>query len=89
MKKDKVLHFIFSFGIVTTLLYTLKNTKRKLEISIGITALIGVLKEVYDKYIKKGIFSIGDLMADAMGIMAGTIVTIILHLLGIRNDKND
>jgi len=36
--------------------------------------LVGVVKEFYDLYIKKSKFSIGDLVADAVGIVLAYLV---------------
>jgi VanZ family protein len=45
-----------------------------INFSIATAVLVGVVKEFYDLYIKKSKFSIGDLIADALGIaLAGWI----------------
>lgn len=72
---DKVQHFTFSTLLVLSQQYILVNKiatseKDALKFSVGSTAFIGLLKEIYDlKRSKSRYFSKRDLVADAAGIL--------------------
>jgi VanZ family protein len=72
IQQDKILHFLFSLGLVIIL-----HIKSKILDSILITVLIGLTKEVYDIYFGEG-FSSGDLLADMSGILIGIILILFL-----------
>jgi uncharacterized protein YfiM (DUF2279 family) len=76
---DKLKHFIGSM-ITTTFLYKLSeenfkwNQKNSLFFSFGMTASIGVGKEIYDLKKQKGQFSWKDLLANGLGIATGILL---------------
>ena len=45
------------------------NRKWSINFGIATAVIVGVVKEFYDLYIKKSKFSIGDLLADILGII--------------------
>ena len=65
---DKVLHFAITYGIVLTL-----ATHWTLDGAIAVGILFGVAKEIYDK-LSYGKFSIGDLLADILGIILAVLL---------------
>lgn len=75
---DKVQHVTFSFLWTLGSQYTLVNKaawseRRALPLSIGISVLVGVSKELYDWRVgSRRYFSRRDLIADAVGILFAT-----------------
>ncbi len=72
--KDKVYHFFCSYTVMltfTTVAIIKFNAPIQWSINFGIAMaiLVGVVKEFYDLHIKKSKFSIGDLIADILGII--------------------
>lgn len=65
---DKVAHFAITYGIVYTLADHLT-----LDGAIAVGILIGVAKEIYDK-LSYGKFSLGDLIADILGIILAVLL---------------
>ena len=63
IQQDKILHFLVSFSLVIFL-----NLLLGLIPSIIISFIIGLLKEIYDKYFGSG-FCWKDLLADFIGIL--------------------
>jgi uncharacterized protein YfiM (DUF2279 family) len=43
---------------------------------IAMAIIIGVAKEFYDLYVKKSKFSVGDLVADAIGIIVAYLIIV-------------
>ena len=72
--KDKIYHFFCSYTAMLTFT-SIAIIKWKSPITwsinfgIAMAILVGVAKEFYDLYIKKSKFSIGDLVADVLGIV--------------------
>lgn len=78
-KVDKVAHFGVCFAI-TTILSAIINTPLGPVIGMLVAFALGLGKEIYDK-VKGGPFSLGDLVADFIGLAsAGICVTILMHL---------
>lgn len=77
--RDKVYHFFCSYTAMltfTSIAIIKFDAPIQWSINFGIATalLVGVVKEFYDLYIKKSKFSIGDIVADAVGIaLAGWI----------------
>jgi len=72
--KDKVYHFFCSYTVMltfTTVAIIKFDAPIQWSVNFGIAMaiLVGVIKELYDLYIKKSKFSIGDLVADAIGVV--------------------
>lgn len=70
---DKVYHFFCSYTVMltfTTVAIIKFDAPVQWSINFGIAmaVIVGVVKEFYDLYIKKSKFSIGDLVADAIGV---------------------
>lgn len=70
---DKYLHFIVCMIMTQVLSKTIMTT----ELSILVVFGIGVLKELFDKYIMKESFDLQDLEADAYGILVGIVILIL------------
>ena len=71
--KDKVYHFFCSYTAMLTFMTVAiikfdAPIQWSINFGIATAVLVGVVKEFYDLYIKKSKFSIGDLIADALGI---------------------
>jgi uncharacterized protein YfiM (DUF2279 family) len=45
-----------------------------INFGIAMAVIVGVAKEFYDLYVKKSKFSIGDLIADAVGIIVAYLI---------------
>jgi len=79
LPKDKWLHFSISAAL-TILLSFLLSWIAACILVFG----LGLVKELADRYLFKGQFSIDDLYADGAGILLGTIVFVIVgKLIGI------
>ncbi|MCF7803412.1 MAG: hypothetical protein K9N46_03230 [Candidatus Marinimicrobia bacterium] len=72
---DKMKHMTSGFMLVMTSGYYLRQREDGALIpSLGISLGIGVLKEARDYCAEEGVFSWGDLVADAVGVIAGGVV---------------
>ena len=67
---DKIVHFIVCYALVLTLALWLP-----IEASVGITVIIGVAKEFWDRY-RNGVFSVADIVADILGIALAYLIYI-------------
>jgi len=65
---DKVKHFLVNFGLVVILGFAV-------GVVAGLVSAVcfSVGKEIYDKFVRKTVFSVDDLIADMLGIIAGLI----------------
>ena len=77
--KDKVYHFFCSYTAMltfTTVAIIKHGAPIEWSINFGIAmaVIVGVVKEFYDLYVKKSMFSIGDLVADAVGIIVAYLI---------------
>ena len=77
--KDKVYHFFCSYTAMLTFtsIAIIKHGAPigwSINFGIAMAILVGVVKEFYDLYIKKSKFSIGDLVADAIGIIVAYLI---------------
>ena len=77
--KDKVYHFFCSYTAMLT--FTAVAIIKfdapiawSVNFGIAMAVLIGVAKEFFDLYIKKSKFSIGDLVADVLGIAIAFLI---------------
>lgn len=68
---DKILHFLFCYGVAFTVAHLWK-----IEAGVGIAVLTGVWIEFLDKHLD-GDFSIGDIIADVLGIATAYVFFII------------
>ena len=69
-KLDKILHFLFNFGVV--IIYGYAGIP---DMGVILAILISGFKEIYDH--QEGRFSIYDLIADIAGIVSGIIILIL------------
>ena len=69
---DKILHATVCYLIVLTLAHLYSLTT-----GIVWAVIWGILKELYDKYIKKTCFDWSDIKADIVGIIAGIVIWIL------------
>lgn len=73
---DGVLHIMFSFAIVFILHLFLPGW-----LSVVLTFSVGILKEVYDEFLKEGgLFDVKDLLCDSIGIALYAISNVIVNL---------
>jgi VanZ family protein len=68
--EDKKKHFVVSL----LLMLMLSLVHVPLVWAAAITLVVGVAKEIYDKYCKKTYFDVYDLLADIIGIGVGFIL---------------
>lgn len=71
--KDKVYHFFCSYTAMLT--FTAVSIIKfgapvqwSVNFGIAMAILVGVAKEFFDLYVKKSKFSVGDIIADVLGI---------------------
>lgn len=69
IQTDKILHFLVSFILI--LLFTLIFN---LKLTIIIVFIIGIIKELYDYFVKKRNDCLEDLLANCCGIIMATII---------------
>lgn len=77
--KDKVYHFFCSYTAMLTftaiaIIKWESPVGWSINFGIACTVLVVVVKEFYDLYIKKSKFSIGDLVADVVGIVLAYLI---------------
>lgn len=77
--KDKVYHFFCSYMVMLTFMSIAiikfdAPVQWSVNFGIAMAILVGVVKEFYDLYIKKSKFSIGDLLADILGIILAVLL---------------
>jgi uncharacterized protein YfiM (DUF2279 family) len=77
--KDKVYHFFCSYTAMltfTALAIIKYGAPIEWSVNFGIACaiLVGIAKEFYDLYVKKSKFSIGDLVADGLGIAIAFLI---------------
>ena len=84
MHKDKWLHFLVSailtFAIAMTFAQFKSTASAAWFLGGAITFLLGLLKELYDKFCHRE-FSVDDIFADLAGILIGSGVYIVFALL--------
>ena len=68
LSRDKLLHFSISALLTIGISFWLGWIP-----AVGITMIIGIGKELYDGWFGTG-FSIEDLLADGIGIVAGSVI---------------
>ena len=73
ISSDKYLHFI----VCLILTQVLDKVSVDIPLTILIVFGIGVLKELFDKFIMKESFDLQDLEADAYGILVGIVILIL------------
>ena len=81
---DKKMHFVASYGIALTafILGVILNFRGwSIPFAIVVAALVGYGKELGDKYCWKGSYEVGDLIADAAGIVLAIIPMFLLLIL--------
>ena len=69
---DKDLHFTVNFLMVIVLAFLFNFL-----FAIGFALIVSIGKELVDKYIRKTHFSMGDLVADILGIAVACLVYVI------------
>ena len=76
---DKVKHFFCSYTAMLTfttvaIIKWESPVAWSINFGIAMAILVGVIKEFYDLYVKKSKFSIGDLIADGVGILTAILI---------------
>lgn len=74
IQKDKLLHFIGGLLLSYAMFYSFW--------CVAIPLLFGLLKELADKYIRKGKFDINDLFFTYIGIIPNSIVIFVQYIYG-------
>jgi len=79
LHKDKLYHFFCSYTAMltfTTVAIIKWESPVDLSVNFGIACavLVGVVKEFYDLYVKKSKFSVGDIIADVLGIAIAFLI---------------
>jgi VanZ family protein len=77
--KDKVYHFFCSYTAMLTFtaLAIIKYGAPigwSINFGIAMAILVGVAKEFFDLYVKKSKFSVGDIIADVLGIAIAFLI---------------
>jgi uncharacterized protein YfiM (DUF2279 family) len=77
--KDKVYHFFCSYTAMLTftavaIIKWESPVAWSVNFGVACAILVGVVKEFYDLYVKKSKFSIGDLVADGLGIAIAFLI---------------
>jgi uncharacterized protein YfiM (DUF2279 family) len=77
--KDKVYHFFCSYTAMLTftavaIIKWESPVAWSVNFGVACAILVGVAKEFYDLYVKKSKFSIGDLVADGLGIAIAFLI---------------
>ena len=77
--KDKIYHFFCSYTAMLTFtaVSIIKfNAPIQWSVNFGIAMaiLVGVIKEFFDLYVKKSKFSVGDIIADVLGIAIAFLI---------------
>ena len=70
---DKLLHFTVSLALVVLL-----SLLMPCAVAEVVTLAVGVMKELYDKYVKRTRIDVLDLVADALGAGTGLIVATLI-----------
>lgn len=71
---DKLLHFLVSYGLTLTFSILTRNV----FVSFVGVFLLGILKEVSDSRNPKNTFSVSDIVANTVGVVAGAIVALLI-----------
>jgi|GEM_PF-493965 len=74
-KYQKFVHFFISLVI-----FLIAQKLFGLEAGLAIAIAIGLLKELFDKFIRKTVFSLPDIAIDILGIFSGLLILILLNL---------
>mgnify|MGYP000947258747 CR=1 FL=1 len=77
--KDKVYHFFCSYTAMLTFtsLAIIKwesSVAWSINFGVAMAILVGVAKEFFDLYVKKSKFSVGDIIADVLGIALAFLI---------------
>lgn len=76
MERDKVLHFLCS-ALIALLAFPIIGWW-----ALPVALFIGVCKEVYD-WFSYGLFSLGDLLADTLGIAVATLIISLIKIISL------
>lgn len=71
---DKLLHFLISYGLTLSLIVA----SRQIVIPMLIVLAIGIIKEVLDSRSVGNFFSIGDLVADILGVIVAGLIGLLI-----------
>ena len=77
--KDKVYHFFCSYTAMLTftaiaIIKWESPVAWSINFGVAMAILVGVIKEFYDLYVKKSKFSVGDIIADVLGIAIAFLI---------------
>ena len=77
--KDKLYHFFCSYTAMLTftalaIIEWESPITWSVNFGIACAVLVGVIKEFYDLYVKKSKFSVGDLVANGLGIVTAILI---------------
>ena len=79
LHKDKVYHFFCSYTAMLTFTAVAiikfdAPVQWSVNFGIACAILVGVVKEFFDLYVKKSKFSVGDIIADVLGIAIAFLI---------------
>ncbi len=79
LHKDKVYHFFCSYTAMLTFtaIAIIKfgaPVQWSINFGIAMAILVGVAKEFFDLYVKKSKFSVGDIIADVLGVAIAFLI---------------
>jgi uncharacterized protein YfiM (DUF2279 family) len=79
LHKDKVYHFFCSYTAMLTftaiaIIKWESPVDWSINFGIACAVLVGVAKELFDLYVKKSKFSVGDIIADVLGIAIAFLI---------------
>lgn len=74
IQKDKLMHFIGGLLLSYAMFYSFW--------CVAIPLVFGLLKELVDKYVRKGKFDIKDLFATYLGVIPNSIVIFVQYIYG-------
>ena len=75
ISSDKYLHFIMCMILTQILVFALDSFAVAV---VGVMG-IGILKELFDKFVMKEDFDTKDLVADSYGVLVGLVVLILIN----------
>lgn len=75
MRTDGLLHASFSALLVLSL-----NTFLPFIVALALTAVVGVMKELYDNISGKGFCEYHDIECNAIGMVYATLIVLLSHI---------
>jgi VanZ family protein len=74
----KYQHFVHF--LVSLIIFLIAQKYFGVQVGVIIALAIGILKELFDKFIRKTSFSISDIAVDILGIVTGLLLVTVFNL---------